>query len=208
MGGRGSVSKFNNGNSGSGRPQTLADYLGPQGSPKDYKEAMALANPHFAESVAAKDKLYTHNCQRCIWAVELMRRGYDVEALPRTADDDYAKADSSLPHSYTNVGDPPLKFGQTVGSLFWKPKASEIKDEILRHPEGSRGVLRMHSFGNGHVCNWEIKKGKVIIYDGQTGTTHSASELLKRGYSAFAVARMDNVKITDLAKDFVKRRQP
>jgi len=65
----------------------------------------------------------------------------------------------------------------------------------------------MHSFKNGHVCNWEIVKGKVVIYDGQIGQKHSLTDLMKRGYTSFSVARMDNVKITDLAKDFVKRRQ-
>lgn len=207
MGGRGSVSKFNNGNSGSGRPQTLADYLGPQGSPKDYKEAMALANPHFAESVQNKDDLYTKNCQRCFWAVELMRRGYDVEAMPRTADNTYATLDPALPHSFVNVGDPPLQFSAAIGNIWYKAKATDVKAEILRHPEGSRGALVMHGYKKGHVCNWEIVKGKVVIYDGQVGKKHTLTDLMKKGFVSFKVARMDNVGVTDLVKDFVKRRQ-
>jgi len=208
MGGRGSVSKFPGGGpTPPPRRETLDDYLGGKGSPKDLDTAMTTANPHFLESVQNKDKQYTHNCQRCIWAVELMRRGYDVEAMPRTADGTYAYMESSYAHSFSNVGDPPLKFGHAIGSVWYKPKAADVKAEILQHPEGSRGALVMHSFKNGHVCNWEIVKGKVVIYDGQIGQKHSLTDLMKRGYTSFSVARMDNVKITDLAKDFVKRRQ-
>lgn len=39
-------------------------------------------NPNFAESSRRKDKLYTHNCQRCVNVYELRRRGYDVTAAP------------------------------------------------------------------------------------------------------------------------------
>lgn len=208
MGGRGSTSKFPvGGPSPAPRQATLDDYLGGKGTPKDLETAMKTANPHFLESVQNKDKLYTHNCQRCIWAVELMRRGYDVEAMPRTPDDTYAMMDSSKPHSYSNVGDPPLQFGHSIGSVWYKPKATDVKTEIMQYPEGARGALVMRSLKSGHVCNWEIVKGKVVIYDGQIGQKHTLTDLIKRGYYSFAVARMDNVGITDLAKDFVKRRQ-
>lgn len=207
MGGRGSGSKFGGSVPTAPRRQSLDDYLGGRGTPKDLETAMKTANPHFMESAQNKDGLYTHNCQRCIWAVELMRRGYDVEAMPRTSDNDYAKIDSSLAHSFTNVGDPPLQFSKAIGNGWYKPKAADVKAEILKHPDGSRGALVMQSFKSGHVCNWEIVKGKVVIYDGQVGQKHTLTDLLKRGYVSFKVARMDNVGLTDLTKDFVKRRQ-
>lgn len=211
MGGRGSPSKLSSSASTPAAPrqreQTLEEYLGGRGEPKSLEEAMTLVNPHWAESAQNKDKKYTHNCQRCIWAVELMRRGYDVEALPRTEDDTYGMMDGSAPHSFVNVGHPPLQFGWAIGNIWHKPTASAIKAEILQYPEGARGVLSMHGLGSGHVCNWEIVKGKVVIYDGQVSQKHSLTDLFKRGYVTFKVARMDNVDITDLAKDFVKRRQ-
>ena len=208
MGGRGSISKFNKGNNGNTpRPQTVEDYLGPKGDPKSLDDVMTAANPHWLESATNKDGLYTHNCQRCIWAVELMRRGYDVEAMPRTADNTYAILDPALPHSFVNVGDPPLQFSAAIGNIWYKAKATDVKAEILKHPDGSRGALVMHGYKKGHVCNWEIVKGKVVIYDGQVGKKHTLTDLMKRGWSSFKVARMDNVAVTDLAKDFVKRRQ-
>lgn len=185
---------------------TLEEYLGPQGSAKTLDDAMHDANPHFMESLRNHDPAYTHNCQRCIWAVELQRRGYDVEAMPRTSDDTYARANPSFAHSFSNVGDPPLDWSNPIGGLWWKPKAADVKNEILKYPDGARGALIMHSSRSGHVCNWEIVKGKVVIYDGQVDQKHSLTDLLRRGYSSFMVARMDNTGISDLAKDFVKRR--
>ena len=69
---------------GSGSDQAAA------GKPMDEKQANELrGNPHFKESeIIAKDKKgktykpYHVNCQSCVVAYELRRRGYDVEALP------------------------------------------------------------------------------------------------------------------------------
>lgn len=38
------------------------------------------ANPKYGESVDGSFRSYTHNCQTCVVAYELRRRGYDVEA--------------------------------------------------------------------------------------------------------------------------------
>ena len=52
--------------------------LGKQGKPKTPEEALANANA----ANYNKDRAYQINCQRVVWAYELQRRGYDVEALP------------------------------------------------------------------------------------------------------------------------------
>lgn len=205
MGGRGGASGFPT-HVPMGAIDPIKQAIGDQGVPKTLKEAMSLANPNFQQSRQNGDGLYTRNCQRCIWAVELLRRGYDVEAKARTSDNTYASSDGSNPNSFVNVGNPPLQFSKPIGNVWYKPKAADVKNEILKHPEGSRGALTMAKYGSGHVCNWEIVKGKVVIYDGQIGQTHSLTDLMKRGYFQFAVARMDNVGITNLVQDFVKRR--
>ena len=205
MGGRGSASGFPS-NAPAQPVDPVKRAIGNQGTPKTLNEAMALANPNYQQSRQNGDGLYTRNCQRCIWAVELLRRGYDVVAMPRTPDNTYASADGSNPNSFVNVGDPPLQFSRTIGNIWYKPKATDIKNEILKHPDGARGVLSMLKYGSGHVCNWEIVNGRVVIYDGQIGRKHYLSDLIKRGYYQFAVARMDNVGVTKLVQDFVKRR--
>ena len=211
MGGRGTASGFPTNQPGQSvaQPQqeTLEDYLGQAGTPLDLDTAMKRANPNYQTSKANGDGKYTKNCQRCVWAVELLRRGYDVEAMPRTADNDYASLDENKPHSFVNGGDPPLNFTGWIGNYWYPAKATDVKNEILKNPDGSRGALVMMAPGRGHVCNWEIVKGKVVIYDGQVNQKRTMTDILGRGWKTFQVARMDNVAITDLAKDLVKRRQ-
>lgn len=51
-----------------------------QGKPMTFEEANEMrGNPHYAESEG-----YRVNCQTCVVANELRRRGFDVEALPNT----------------------------------------------------------------------------------------------------------------------------
>ena len=212
MGGRGSKS-----NSGIAQPtpqqpptprvQTLDEYLGPKGPMRDIQDSLDNTNPYYKQSRQNKDGLYYKNCQRCVWAAELRRRGYDVEAKPRIMDgtDQAQKADPNVPGSYWNGAKGSLQFNASAGSIFWRPKASEITSMIRNaYPEGSRGAIQMIGARGGHVCNWEIKNGRVTIYDGQTHEKHSATDLLKLGFTHFKAARMDNVELTDLVKNFVR----
>lgn len=209
MGGRGANGGFGQGaGSGQRQPasQTLEDYLGPKGPEMDHAQAAQGANPHFLESYQNRDKLYTHNCQRCVWAVELRRRGYDLEAMARTSDDTYASMDTSNPHSFLNVADTPIQL-EKFGSYWRDAGAREVTDSIKSYGEGARGMLIMQSYRrrSGHVCNWEVKNGKAIIYDGQSNRTYSMTELKKSGFGVFYTGRMDDKGVTDLVRDFVKR---
>jgi SPP1 gp7 family putative phage head morphogenesis protein len=56
----------------------INDVIGTQGEPMEPEEAIK-ANPRYDEGGG-----YKSNCQRCVPAYELRRRGYDVEALPNT----------------------------------------------------------------------------------------------------------------------------
>ena len=189
------------------KSSTLDEYLGPQGNPMNSVDAAKGANPHFMESVTKRDKKYTHNCQRCVWATELRRRGYDVEAMAYTGEGEYARFDTSKPKSFLNVSKKKIDFTQT-GSLWGRAKATDIKKLILAHPEGSRGMLVMMGLKSGHVCNWEVKNGKAIVYDGQSNQAHKLSDLTKHFYR-FNVGRMDDIPMSELAdpliRDFVKR---
>ena len=190
--------------------QTLAEYLGPKGAAGDIQDAIDNANPHFTQSVQNRDGLYYKNCQRCVWATELRRRGYDVEAKPRimNGSDDAPKMDPSVPGSFVNGAKGGLDFnGHSAGSYFWKPKATDVTGMIKNDfPSDSRGALVMTGPGRGHVLNWELKNGKLTIYDGQTHAKRSVTELIKRGFTKFEAARMDNVELTDLVKNFVRPR--
>ena len=67
-------------------------------------------------------------------------------------------------------------------------------------------MLTMYSHRSGHVCNFEIKNGKVRIYDGQPNKEHSFTKLIQRGIISFDAARIDNVEINpSLIGKLVKR---
>ena len=200
MGGRGASAGTGGGNKGGNNAVDKA--LGKQGKPYSVEEAMLGANEKFKTGLPE----FRKNCQRCVWAVEARRRGFDVEAMPRTPDDEYAMPDESLPKSYLNVGTTPVNLDWHWG---WRGSvtATELKDSMLQHGVGARGMLVMQNSRWGHVCNWEVTApGKVVIYDGQVGRKTSITELKKRFFT-FAVGRMDDKQFSPLIQDFVKPRK-
>jgi len=203
MGGRGASAGTGTGGSNSGNSgnSEVEKALGKQGNPFSLNEAMAGANTKFA----TRQWEYTHNCQRCVWAVEARRRGYDVEAMPRTKDNEYAKSNEALPKSFVNVSTTPVQLDWHWGWVD-RVSATEVKADMLKHGVGARGMLVMQNSKYGHVCNWEVTgPNKVVIYDGQSNRTHSMTDLKKRFFT-FAVGRMDDKQFAPLIKDFVKPR--
>lgn len=201
-------------NSGAGGPtpgvqtddQIIASALGTQGTAKSIKEAVANANPNYSKGGDA----WTKNCQRCVWATEMQRRGYDVEALPRTSDNSYAKADPNVANSFLNVAQGGLKLEQVV-SPYWKSTATEFKEHFTnKYDVGARGMIVGQGRKSGHVFNWEIIQGKsgkqVKFYDGQPGKDNVSVTHIQSKWFYFREARMDNVSVTPLIKDFVKPR--
>ena len=179
----------------------VSDALGPQGAPMTYQEAIAHANDMYI----TRSKAYTQNCQRCVWAVEARMRGYDVEALPRTSDDSYAKCDPNVPNSFLNVSKTPIQL-ESFGNYWQNATATEVKGAMLQHGVGARGMLVMNGYKSGHVLNWEVQgPKKVAIFDGQSNKTYTMTEL-KKYFVRFRVGRIDNVEFTPLIKDYVKPR--
>lgn len=185
--------------------EIIADALGTQGSAMSIAEAIK-GNPNYAQG-----REWQTNCQRCVWATELRRRGYDVEALPRTSDDSYAKADPSVANSFLNVAEGGLHLHQVV-SPYYKSSATDFKDHFLRHYDvGARGMIVAQSSRSGHVFNWEIvsgKNGKTIkFYDGQPGKDNVSVTSIQKKWFYFREARIDNVKITKLIADYVRPKK-
>lgn len=155
------------------------------------------------------DWTYRQNCQRCVWAYEMQRRGYDVEALPTYQGDDLGKngnwrgiADSLLSREY--VGQ---HWGQT-NSI--KTEVTNATTVMGQWGEGSRGIMSVAWSGRrGHVFNVEYKNGKITAYDAQTGKSYTkladALKGTKRGYTM--LIRSDDVtfKASEVSK-YVKER--
>lgn len=158
-----------------------------------------------------KDENYQRNCQRCVWAYELQRRGYDVEAKPTFAGDDLPTQGKwrTLDKNYANNP------SAILGSL-WDRSRRNIKTEVAEaHDvmsgwgEGSRGIVRVAwNKRSGHVFNVEYKNGKITAYDAQTGKTKTLTQALKgtlRGYTQILRTDTADIDMTQVSR-YVTRR--
>lgn len=178
-----------------------------QGKEKDAEQAVKDVNADRYNT----DWTYRQNCQRCVWAYEMQRRGYDVEALPTYKGDD-------LPRNGNWMGIAESNITKTyIAADIWSGQKNSIKSEVENATktmsgwgEGSRGIVRVAwTKSSGHVFNVEYKNGKVLAYDAQTGKSYGnltdALKGTKRGYSY--IIRTDNVtfKTSEVSK-YVKER--
>ena len=188
--------------------QDLVDYLTRTQTVANSPEmALERTNPHFSES-----RDYQENCQRCIWAYELQRRGYDVEALPTYKGDDLPRNGNwkgiiKNHDSWRNEEYVGQRYGQT-NSI--KTEITNITDAMNNWGDGSRAVVRVawKNSRSGHVYNIENRNGVIKAYDGQTGKNVNLREYLgkaRRGYTS--LVRTDNAEINmDEVSKYVKIR--
>ena len=133
------------------------------------------------------DRSYQVNCQRCIWAYEMQRRGYDVEALPAPQGDTLCKNGNWMGIAKNTLTQ------EFVGASRVSTEVANITKTMSSWGEGSRGIVRMARGRSGHVFNVEYKNGKVIGYEAQTGQIVDLTSKLsgtKRSYTS--LVRSDN----------------
>lgn len=170
--------------------------------PISSEEAVKNVNPNYS-----KGWEYKQNCQRCVWAYELQRRGYDVEANPTYRGD-------LLPRSgnWKKLGNLTIDYknGFDIYGSTYKSEVTAINNQMKSFGDGARGIVRVVWKGgsSGHVFNIENKGGKIFAYDAQPGKQIDLSDYMKntsRGYTA--LFRTDNAKI-DMSQvaDYVKMK--
>lgn len=188
--------------------KSVAEALGVRvGKPMTFKEANELrANPNY-ETGALE---YAINCQSCVIANELRRRGLDVEARPRVRglDDEQFKVAQDETRAWETVDGKrprPVSSGRILENTKPQDALSEITQDVGRYfvtvywkkfPDGSGG--------GGHVFTAERLKGGVLrIYDPQSGKIGSLFgggefEVFWKKMSSstgFRVLRVDNLKL-------------
>ena len=132
---------------------------------------------------------YQINCQRCSYAYELRRRGYDVEAYPN--DDDYGRKRGSY-WEYQMVNSQKQSFSNKIGA---KKLNEKINQAVLDAGDGSRFAIEVQWRGrrSGHLFIVENVGGQVKYFDAQMGNVNAADYL---NYVATTketvIMRMDN----------------
>lgn len=187
---------------------SLKDAIGKKGRSKSMADATLNSNPHFDKTMTYKE--FTENCQRCVIAYELRRRGYDVTAQP----------------TYKNDNLPSQAYRDRQGRRwsYWMGAFQGAKPESIaaggpeaavkalnaamkRYGDGSRAVLQLvWRGGMGHVVNVEYRNGRVYLNDAQSGGKYSARELFAEVRTADTqLVRVDNLKISERAKKSVTK---
>lgn len=147
-----------------------------------WRDHLKATNPKFLSSVKKNDMKYTHNCQRCVMAYEVRRRGFDVTAKPLLKiDDELAKMDASQgwPSVFQDKnGNKPVP--ESVGGDNTLEAIRNIEKKMKSYGDGARAIVRIQRVADfdgsalsGHVFIAEQINGKTIFCDPQTGSENA-----------------------------------
>ncbi len=185
--------KFSPNGVGNSVPNSLSEALGAKGKPMSEANAWFDANPYYSDKYAE----FSSNCQRCVFAYEMRRRGYDVIAQPTYKGD-------SMPYGANWTGAMKGMSRVAIGKSTEKATIKNIEKQMSSWGEGSRAIIRIKWAGgnSGHVINCEQKNGKLHVYDVQsnkrvTGVKYLEKYLPYATLSHTELFRTDNATPTD-----------
>ena len=166
--------------------------------------------------------VYSVNCQTCVVANELRRRGYNVTALPNLQKTGNIPYELSMRTNWAWI-DPktmvmPKK--QTAGGIYDITRSGALKSksikeltkelvELVKEPGRYHIDFAWKGKNSGHIITLEkLHNGKIIIYDPQTGKMKNWKELSKEISLRYGVSvlRVDNLLVnTDIIDGIVKK---
>lgn len=206
-GGKGSAEKFHKDALGTKVPATLNEALGSKGKSITVSSSYEKANPYFSREYDE----YSANCQRCVVAYEMRRRGYDVMAMPTYAGD--IKPRVAFKASDGTINGRWMGAFKNAKAVPMKARsANQAKDALNKHMQsygsGSRGVVEVFwKNGGGHVFNVENIGGKIRYYDAQTGKTVNINEYMGHAKpGSVNLVRTDNLRVSNRMREFVTQR--
>ena len=139
------------------------------------------------------------NCVACTMAYDLRKKGYDVQAKRLTS----GLEDKDSDKCYKNVKRKVLVENTKKNRIkAYSENNEDIKrtifDKLAKEPNGSHGDLSVWwALGGGHSVVYEIKDGKPIIRDCQSGDKYeSESEIMGflDSVSGADLVRLDNLQ--------------
>lgn len=200
-GGGGGDLKWGQPNAPVSRPPapTIKGAIGEKGRPISASEAIKEVNPY--RNIEYGD--YSENCQRCVVAFELNRRGYRVEAE--------AAGGSGDPYPRGNYWATAFQGGklENVGAGSTAGVNKNISQKMESWGNGSRAIVKVEYPGtnNGHVFNVEYHSGKLYYFDAQTGVQYKNRSVFNHvTQGTVQIMRSDKLKIADNVRDMVRKR--
>lgn len=171
-------------------PVTITDIVeratgAKKGTPLDLQTAVQGANPNYTTGGAP----YHVNCQRCVPAYEMRRRGYDVIAKPKPA------ANNTVLWGSEPFAD---SAGNPVSYTMNQTEAA-VKRELKNAPDGARYGIYVAWKGRNrgaHVFVAEKQGGVVRYIDPQPGRLDASGYFALGRPGQFGYLRMDNLDIT------------
>ncbi|UGL61888.1 capsid maturation protease [Arthrobacter phage EastWest] len=134
---------------------------------------------------------YTSNCSNCVTALELRRRGYDVNAAKIDVKGRYPRDFVDAWWKKPDGSAPSVDFVSSRRGL--ESWAADFED-------GARGFVTCawKSSGSGHVFSWEKIDGKIVYLEPQNPRNGNAEDHWKRIKPGSVTAvRVDNLVATD-----------
>jgi hypothetical protein len=169
-----------------------------QGEVMSFEEANEMrGNPHYAE-----DEAYRVNCQTCVVANELRRRGFPVEALPNlkgSALDELSRATYKAWLDAEGKYPTPIKFYTFGIDKLYRPVTYEAHmweqlREATKEPGRYHVAWKWKKKRRGHIVTFErLKDGSGRWYDPQTGEIDFMTSDYKKKITRMSVLRVDNL---------------
>lgn len=192
-------------------PKTAKEALGTKGRENTMSDALKNVNPFYS----AMYSNYSENCQRCVVAYEMRRRGYDVEAQPTYEGDRWPSVVNvdgqrlgrwrgAFRHAVTD------RVGAAGNNRAAEDKViANISAKMREYGDGARAVVNIKYRGSrtGHVFNVENRKGRMYFVDAQTGDRYNMASMhnLLRivDTNAVGLTRTDNLRVSERMSNFV-----
>lgn len=165
--------------------QEYLDSLPKLSEPESMEQALSAVNP----------KGYTSNCQRCVPAYEMRRRGYDVTA---------ADIPANPLHDDIGFGDYKKVFVGAKWTTCQGTGQEEITDYLQKSGDNTTVEISINMGSSGHLFVGHKHNGQVIFVDPQTGKANAKDRFSRavEGYTEYA--RIDGLKPSNLIKDCVE----